>query len=226
LSGERDVREARRRVTDQIRVIVADDHPMFREGVIAALRRAGDIAIVGEAEDAAEAVRLAREYLPDVALLDVTMPGSGLQAALEISASCPTTKVVMLTVSDDEDKLLAALKAGASGYALKGIPGRELVAIIRAVHGGEVYVAPPLAGRVLAEMSKPRSVDPLGELTERERAVLELVATGLSNQEIGRQLSLAEKTVKHYMTSILSKLHVRSRVEAALLAQKAGLGER
>jgi DNA-binding NarL/FixJ family response regulator len=208
---------------DRIEVIVADDHPLFRDGVVHALNMAGGIAVVGEADDAAGAIRLARDLVPDVALLDVSMPGGGLHAAREIADCCPATRVVMLTVAEDEDKLFAALKAGAAGYALKGVAARDLAAIIRAVHAGEVYVAPPLAGRVLTEMSHPRPASPLAELTSREREVLELVALGLGNQEIGARLSLAEKTIKHYMTNILGKLHVRSRVEAALLAQREGL---
>jgi DNA-binding NarL/FixJ family response regulator len=212
-------------MSETIEVIVADDHPLFLDGVIHALGAAADIEIVGQATDAASAVRLVCQRVPDVALLDVTMPGSGLQAAREIADCCPATRVVMLTVAEDEDKLLAALKAGAAGYVLKGVSARELIAVVRAVHAGEVYVAPPLAARVLTEMLTPRPVSPLAELTVREREVLELVATGLSNQEIGTRLNLAEKTVKHYMTNILGKLHVRSRVEAALLAQKAGLRE-
>jgi DNA-binding NarL/FixJ family response regulator len=131
----------------------------------------------------------------------------------------------MLTASEDEDDVVAAMKAGASGYVLKGVAGRELAAIVRSVAAGEVYVAPRLAWLLLREMSKPRRPAPLDDLTGREREVLELVASGLSNQEIGDRLCLAEKTIKHYMTNILSKLHVRSRVEAALLAHKAGLGE-
>ena len=212
-------------VIEVIEVVVADDHPLFRDGVVHSLNSAGDIVVVGEAGDAASAVRLTREHVPDIALLDVSMPGGGLLAAREIVDCCPVTRVVMLTVAEDEDKLFAALKAGASGYVLKGVSARELIAAIRAVHAGEVYVAPPLAGRVLAEMSHPRPASPFAELTGRERDVLELVATGLSNQEIGARLHLAEKTVKHYMTNILSKLQVRSRVEAALLAQKAGIGD-
>ena len=211
-------------MSERIEVIVADDHPLFLEGVVNRLEAAGDIAVVGQATDAAGAVRLARECVPDLALLDVTMPGHGLEAAREIAAVSPATKIVMLTVAEDEDTLLAALKAGAAGYVLKGVGARELVAVVRRVCAGEVYVAPPLAGRLLAELTKPRPAGPLDELTGREREVLELVATGLGNQEIGRRLHLAEKTVKHYMTNILAKLHVRSRVEAALLAQRAGLG--
>jgi two-component system nitrate/nitrite response regulator NarL len=183
-----------------------------------------DIHVVGQAADADEAVRLVREELPDLALLDVTMPGGGIHAAAKISMACPATKVVMLTVSEDEDDLMAAMKSGARGYVLKGVSASELGTVIRAVNAGEVYVAPALAWGLLREMSKPRTADPLEELSGRERQVLELVAGGLSNQEIGLKLGLAEKTIKHYMTNILTKLQVRSRVEAALLAARSGLG--
>ena len=212
-------------MSDPIRVVVADDHPLFLEGVVSSLRSAGDFEVVAQATDAAGALRLTREHVPDLALLDVSMPGGGLQAARDIATACPATRIVMLTVSEDEDDLMAALKAGAAGYILKGVAARELAAVLRSVAAGEVYVAPSLASRMLREMSRPRPTNPLDELTAREREVLELVATGLSNYEIGRRLGLAEKTVKHYMTNVLTKLQVRSRVEAALLAQKSGLGQ-
>jgi two-component system, NarL family, nitrate/nitrite response regulator NarL len=209
-------------VTDPIRVLVADDHPMFRAGVVASLRELPGITVIGEANDASAALQIARDTLPDVALLDVTMPGSGLTAARDITAACPATRVVMLTVSEDEDDLLAAMKAGASGYVLKGASASELAGVLHSVYAGDVYVAPGLAWGLLREMSKPRTT-PLDELTAREREVLELVAEGLSNQEIGDRLSLAEKTIKHYMTNILGKLQVRSRVEAALIAYREGI---
>ena len=217
-------RHDEQRMNEPIRVLVADDHPMFRAGVVASIGAADDIAVVAQADDAPSALALAREHLPDVALLDVNMPGGGLVAARDITAACPVTRVVMLTVSEDEDDLLAAMKAGASGYVLKGAGAQELIGVLRSVHAGEVYVAPALAWGMLREMSRPRSSDPIDELTTREREVLELVAQGLSNQEIGERLSLAEKTIKHYMTNILGKLQVRSRVEAALLAYRRGLG--
>ena len=211
---------------EKIRVVVADDHPLFREGVITSLSSMPDIEVVGQADDATEAVRLVREELPDLALLDVTMPGGGIEAARKIAAACPATRIVMLTVSEDEDDLLEAMKAGASGYVLKGVSARELASVLRSVSAGEVYVAPSLAFGLLREMSKPRPSDPLAELSARERQVLELVGNGMSNQEIGLKLGLAEKTIKHYMTNILTKLQVRSRVEAALLAARVGLGQR
>jgi two-component system, NarL family, nitrate/nitrite response regulator NarL len=208
-------------MTDPIRVIVADDHPLFREGVINSLGAATDLQVIGQADNAQDAVRLVREELPDVALLDVTMPGGGgIEAARRIAAACPATRIVMLTVSEDEDDLLEAMKAGASGYVLKGVSAGELASVVRTVSSGEVYVAPSLAFGLLREMSRPRESDPLAELSSRERQVLELVGEGLSNQEIGLKLGLAEKTIKHYMTNILTKLQVRSRVEAALLAAR------
>lgn len=208
-------------MSDAIRVAVADDHPMFRAGVVGSLREVPGIEVVGEAGDAASALMLARSELPDVIILDIAMPGSGLTAAREIAAACPATRIVMLTVSEDEDDLLAAVKSGASGYVLKGAGAGELVSVIRSVHAGDVYVAPALAWGMLRELQTPRT-SPFDELTEREREVLELVAEGLSNQEVGDRLGLAEKTIKHYMTNILGKLQVRSRVEAALLVAREG----
>jgi DNA-binding NarL/FixJ family response regulator len=212
-------------MSEAIRVVVADDHPLFREGVINSLDAMADIVVVGQAADADAAFRIVRDEMPDLALLDVTMPGGGIEAARRIAAACPVTRIVMLTVSEDEDDLLAAMKAGASGYVLKGVSARELAGVVRSVSAGDVYVAPSLAFGLLREMSQPRTSDPLADLSARERQVLELVASGMSNQEIGLKLSLAEKTIKHYMTNILTKLQVRSRVEAALLAARVGLGQ-
>ena len=211
-------------MTESIRIIIADDHPLFLDGLVATLSADEDLQVVTTAGDASAVVRTVREHRPDLALLDVAMPGGGLEAARQIAAASPATRVVMLTSSENEDDLRAAMDAGAKGYILKGVAGRELVAILKSVHHGEVYVAPGLAYGMIKGLTKPPAIDPLGELTTRERDVLELVAAGLSNAEIGGRLGLAEKTVKHYMTAILSKLQVGSRVEAALLAYKAGAG--
>ena len=213
-------------MSETIRVLLADDHPLFRDGVTHSLAGESDLTLVGQAASGEEALRLARDLLPDVVLLDITMPGKGgLVAATEIAMACPATKIVMLTVSEHEDDLLAAFKAGARGYVLKGVSARELANVVRAVASGEVYVSPSLAAGLLVELTRGRPLDPLSELTEREREILQLVSDGLTNREIGERLHLAEKTVKHYMTNVLGKLHVRSRVEAALLAARRGLAE-
>jgi two-component system, NarL family, nitrate/nitrite response regulator NarL len=211
-------------MTAPIRIVVADDHPLFLDGLVATLSSDEEISVVATAGNAGDAVKAARENVPDLALLDVTMPGGGLEAARQITAACPDTRIVMLTNSEDEDDLVAAMKAGAKGYVLKGIAGLELRSVLKAVYAGDVYVAPGLAYVMLKEMTRPKTRNPFDDLTAREREVLELVAAGLSNAEIGGRLSLAEKTVKHYMTGILSKLQVGSRVEAALLAYKSGFG--
>ncbi len=208
-------------MTEPIRIVIADDHPLFREGVFHSLAAEPDLAVVGQAETGEEALRLASDLVPDVVLLDIGMPGWGGLATVEkLSQACPATKVVMLTVFDDEDRLLAAFKAGARGYVLKGLPARDLAHIVRVVAGGDVYVPPTLAAGMLRELTGKRPHDPRSELSEREREVLSLVAEGLTNREIGERVHLAEKTIKHHMTNILGKLHVRSRVEAALLATR------
>ncbi len=214
---------------DKISVVVVDDHPLFREGVVNTIQAEPDMEIKGQGATAKEALHLAKDILPDIVLLDIAMPGGGLNAVQAISAACPVTKIVMLTVSEEEDDVITTLRAGARAYILKGVSARELVHILRSVHSGEVYVTPALAASVLLEMTgdlskiKP-SRGPLDELTEREGEVLELLAKGCSNREIGERLYISEKTVKHYMTNILQKLHVHNRVEAALMAQRAGVG--
>lgn len=212
-------------MSDRIQVVVVDDHPMFREGVVHALAAAPDLAVAGQGATMEDALRLARDLLPDVMLLDIKMPGGGFRAAEAIAECCPVVKVVILTASEDDDDVLAALKAGARAYVLKGVSAGEMAQILRAVHAGEVYVTPSLAAHVLLDMAgsvqKARApLDHVDELTEREQQILQLLSTGYSNKEIGQKLFLTEKTVKHYMTNVLQKLQVRNRVEAALLAQK------
>lgn len=214
-------------MAEMLHVAIVDDHPLFREGVAYTLGAQPDVEVIAEGESAADALRIAAERMPDVMLLDVSMPGGGVEAVRQIAAAFPVVKVVMLTVSEDEDDVTAALRAGARAYVLKGVAARELVRILRAVAAGEVYVTPSLASSLLFELSADRrgapAANPLDELTERERQILEGVAAGDSNKEIGAKLHLTEKTVKHHMTNILQKLQVRNRVEAALLARS---GER
>ena len=216
-------------MTDTLQVAIIDDHPLFREGVAHTLQSQPGLEVVAEGASAADAIRIAGECLPDVMLLDVSMPGGGLHAARTIAASYPVVKVVMLTVSEHEDDVTAALRAGARAYVLKGVAARELVGILRSVAAGEVYVTPSLAASLLFELTGGGAAppaSPLDELTERERQILEQVAAGDSNKEIAAQLHLSEKTVKHHMTNILQKLQVRNRVEAALLARGSTLGDR
>ena len=214
-------------MADTVKLVVADDHPLYREGVVRTLAAEADFEVVGEGADADEAVSLVAAHLPDLVLLDISMPGSGLTAAQRIAEAFPAVKIVMLTVSEQDDDVHAALKAGALGYVLKGIGGADLIKVVRDVANGSAYVSPALAARLLkdagdpvAEAARPASL--LEALTGREREILELVADGKSNKEVARTLDLQEKTVKHYMTNILKKLQVRNRVEAAILAHEAG----
>ena len=214
-------------MSDPIRILIADDHPLFREGVAQSLASEPGFTVVGQAGSGEEAFSLVGNLLPDVLLLDVTMPGDGgIVTAGKVATAWPVVRIMMLTVSEDQDTLMAALKAGARGYVLKGVTARDLANAVRVVAGGDIYISPALAGGILFELTAAKQDDdPLTTLTERERDILSLVAEGLTNREIGENLHLAEKTIKHYMTNVLQKLHVRSRVEAALLAQKHGLAK-
>ena len=206
-------------MSESIRVLVVDDHPLFRQGVVSSLGVEPGLTVVGEANSGEEALNLARELLPDIVLLDISMPGwSGLVTAEKISTACPASAIVILTVSEDKDKLLAAFKAGARAYVLKGVSAQELAKVIRSAAAGDVYVSPSLAAEMLVSLTHDHAPDSLQELTAREREILQLIGTGLTNREIGTRLFLSEKTIKHYVTNILQKLQVRSRVEAALLA--------
>jgi DNA-binding NarL/FixJ family response regulator len=212
-------------MSDKIHIVIADDHTLFREGLAGIISGTEDFEVVGQGGTMQEAVQLARDLLPDIILLDIDMPGGGLEAARIVAEELPVTRIVVLTSSEDDDHLIGALKIGARAYILKGVAARELIRILRAVWAGESYVPPILAASLLLEMreagsQQKQSTSPLDELTPRERQILEGLAAGLSNKEIGEQLFLSEKTVKHYMTNILQKLQVRNRVEAALLAQK------
>ena len=215
-------------MTNNIRVVVVDDHPLFRDGTTRTLNSCAEIEVVAEGESAEAAIQLAQDHLPDIILLDISMPGGGIEAARVISRTCPVVKIAMLTVSEREDDVMKSLEAGARGYILKGVGGRDLIEIVTGVHNGDSYVSPGLAARMLNEL-KNMSVeddadkDIFSALTAREEQILENLSRGLSNKEIGRELNITEKTVKHYVTNVLQKLQVRNRVEAALLAQKRSL---
>jgi DNA-binding NarL/FixJ family response regulator len=217
-------------MTDRARIVVVDDHPLLRAGVVRSLEETGLYAVVGEGSSAADAIRLAESATPDLVLVDLSMPGGGLLAVRTIIERTPGVKVAVLTVSEADDDVLEALRAGAKGYILKGVGSAALSEIVQEILEGGSYVAPGLAARLLSELriagrSPSRPADErLADLTDREAEILRLVAEGLSNKEIGSRLTLQEKTVKHHMTRILDKLRVRNRTEAALVAR--GLGPR
>ena len=208
---------------DRKSVLVVDDHPLYRSGVIRSLEEDPRFAVAGEGASADEAVALAGATQPDVALLDLSMPGNGLEAVRRLHLVAPATRIVVLTVSEADDDIMQALESGAAAYVLKGVGAPELLAILARVADGESYVAPGLAARLLVAMKLRGQSDAQGaaapSLTGREEQILKLVAEGLSNKEIGRKLNLQEKTVKYYLSTVFQKLNVRNRVEAALKAR-------
>jgi NarL family two-component system response regulator LiaR len=205
-----------------IRVLVADDHGVVREGLRTFLRLQEGIEVVGEASDGAEAVEQARVLEPDVVLMDLVMPKlDGIEAMRRIREARPETRVIVLTSFGDDDKLLPAVRAGAAGYLLKSVQPGEVVRAIRAAHAGEAVIDPKAAGRLLAALAD--SGPPPQPLTPRELDVLSLLSRGLPNKGIARELGLAEKTVKVHVSHILAKLGVTDRTQAALYAARAGL---
>jgi DNA-binding NarL/FixJ family response regulator len=211
-----------------VRVVVADDHPIFRDGLVRSLVESGHFDVVGAAGSADEAVALVEAHAPDLVVLDISMPGGGIDAARRIAVAAPGSRIAMLTVSEAEEDVAGALRAGAIGYVLKGVSAGELTEILDGVARGEAHVSPALAARILGDMQNPPKRPgrrPIDDLTHREAEILRRVAQGRSNREVAEDLDIQEKTVKHYMTSILEKLHARNRVEAALIARDAW-GER
>ncbi|ACS55786.1 response regulator [Rhizobium leguminosarum] len=198
-----------------ITIGVVDDHPLFREGVTRSLSEISGFVVVGEGASSDDAAMIASDNHPDIMLLDVSMPGGGLSAVSDVLARSPTTKVLMLTVSEEVDTLLGALQRGAMGYVLKGVGSRGLAEAIQTVLRGSRYISPTMSAKVM-ENSLNGGTSDKNSLTPREREVMDLVAQGLSNKHIGLRLSLQEKTVKHHMTQILSKLGASNRTEAAL----------
>ncbi|WP_046117618.1 LuxR C-terminal-related transcriptional regulator [Ensifer aridi] len=211
-------------MTTGIRVAVIDDHPLFREGVTRSLSEIDGFEIVAEGSSRDDAIRIAEELRPDVMLLDISMPGGGLNAIPLILQVAASQKIVILTVSEANEDVAAALRDGAKGYILKGIGARALAEVIRTVASGESYVAPTLSAKLLTGRffdPGPAKSDLVSALTPREQEVLHLVAAGMSNKQIARKLDLHEKTVKHHMTQIMAKLNVANRTEAAMVLRDA-----
>lgn len=217
-----------------LRLLVVDDHTLFRRGLIALLSQHPQLQVAGEAGDAGTAQRLAASLQPDVILLDNHLPGvRGIDALPGLQEVAPSARVLMLTVSEDEEDLVGALRHGAHGYLLKTIDGDALVAAIERCAGGQTVVSPDMTPKLVAALrhegvSKPVPVphDGLDSLSPRERETLEQLACGASNKEIARRLDIAEATVKIHVQNILRKLNVSSRVQAAVYASSRGLGSR
>ena len=212
-----------------IRVVIADDHDLYRRGMQVVVELDGTARVVGEASNGVDAVEVCGRVQPEVVLMDVRMPGvGGIEACRRIREAVPSARILMLTMSDDESDLFEAIKAGASGYLLKDLPGEEVASAIRRVHDGQAIIPPGMAATLLAEFTRlsqePQPVTgsaPL--LTDREVEVLRLVARGMANREIADQLVISENTVKNHVRNILEKLHLHSRVEAAVYAHRQHL---
>jgi DNA-binding NarL/FixJ family response regulator len=214
---------------DPIRIVIADDHPVYRDGLRALIARVPDLVLVGEAAAGAEVVTLAASGAPDVILMDLRMPGmTGIEATRQILAARPESRILVLTMSEDDDSLFAAMRAGARGYLPKDADSEDLVRAIRAVAVGEVIFGESIATRLLAffgaERGRPAS-DPFPELTDREAEVLELIARGQPNGEIARRLGISDKTVRNHVANIFNKLRVADRSQAIVRAREAGLGQ-
>ena len=212
---------------DAIGVLIVDDHPVVRQGLRSFIETLDDVELVGEAGSGAEAVEAARRLLPDVVLMDLVMPGGGgVEATRAIRELSPSTKVIVLTSFDGDENVFPAIKAGAAGYLLKDVHPQELADAVRRVHRGEALLAPSVAARLMQEVAGgERRTPPPSGLTERELDVLRLIARGLPNKLIARELTVSEKTVKTHVSNILAKLHLADRTQAALYAVREGLAE-
>jgi DNA-binding NarL/FixJ family response regulator len=212
-----------------LRLLVVDDHEVVREGLVALLSRREEFQVVAEVGTVAEALGAARRFEPDLVIMDVRLPdGSGIEACREIRAELPAIRVVMLTSYPDEEAVLSAILAGASGYLLKQIRGRDLVTALEAVGRGDSLLDPAVTERVLERVRRIANgdeKDELSELTAQERKILRLVAEGKTNKEIATEVFLSDKTVKNYVSSILSKLNLQRRAQAAAFVAKHRLGE-
>jgi DNA-binding NarL/FixJ family response regulator len=216
-------------VSRPIRVLIADDHPLFRGGLRSLLESVDDLEVCSEAMDGEEAVELARSSSPDVVVMDLNMPGlGGIEATRRIVEATDDVHVLVMTMHEDDEAVFAALRAGAHGYVLKGALQDETLRAIRAVANGEAILGPAIAARLQGYLTSPPTADPADafpQLTERELEVLELLAERRSNAEIAAKLFLSQKTVRNYVSGILAKLQVADRAEARLVARAAGIGE-
>jgi DNA-binding NarL/FixJ family response regulator len=216
--------EGQRSVARPLRLLVVDDHEVVRQGLVALLDRRDEFQVVAEAGTAAEAVEMARRFQPELIIMDVRLPdGSGIEACREIRAEFPQTRVVMLTSYPDEEAVLSAIVAGASGYLLKQVRARDLVSALEAVGRGESLLDPAVTEKVLERVRRIAAggeVDELAALTAQERKILMLVAEGKTNKEIAGEVFLSDKTVKNYVSSILSKLNLERRAQAAAFVAK------
>jgi two-component system, NarL family, response regulator LiaR len=212
-------------MSETIRVLIADDHTVVRGGLVALLEDVAGIEVVAEAADGQEAVLKTRAVKPDVILMDLAMPRkTGIEAIEEIKHENPNARIVVLTSYSDDDKVFAAIKAGALGYLLKETSTQDLLQAIRDVYHGESSLHPAIARKLIRELNRPTTLPPSDEpLTDREAEVLVLVARGLSNQDIADKLVISERTVRTHVSNILSKLHLANRTQAALYALKEGL---
>jgi two-component system nitrate/nitrite response regulator NarL len=206
-------------MADHLKIVVVDDHSLFRAGVVQSLHLDDGIRVVAEGSSGSDAVRLTETHTPDLILLDISMPGNGIEAVVEIMRLHHQTRIVMLTVSEDEDQIVRALEAGAVGYVLKGIDARHLIDVVKSVAAGGVFVSPNLTHRLVSSLQAKPKFNPLASLTHQEARTLRLVALGKTNRAIGDELGVLERTVKFHMTSIMRKLNVKNRVEAALMAR-------
>jgi DNA-binding NarL/FixJ family response regulator len=207
-------------MAEKTRVVVVDDHALLRRGVIRALTLDDMIEVVGEGASAKEAIELVTQYAPDLILLDISMPGNGIEAARAIRDLPTAARVVMLTVSGDEDDVMRALEAGAVGYLLKGTDAGDLIAAVQRVKAGESFISPNLALRVLSSNAQEEA-NPAPLLSEYEKRTLGLISEGRTNREVGEQLAVQEKTVKYDVINIFKKLKVRNRTEATAVAKQA-----